>query len=739
MGGFMAKVALHVVTCIIWIGMASYAWAGDAGVPLPGSESETSSPDTNKPAKDKAPSSAADASGGAATAKTSASETGNIPEGAAQLPEIVVQERSDSMIGIADSSTQGTIGAQELEDRPISRPGEVLEAMPGVIVTQHSGDGKANQYFMRGFNLDHGTDLATDVNGVPINLPSNAHGEGYMDLNFLIPELIERIDYQKGPYFANVGNFGSAGSEDVEYFKTLPSGFATIEYGSGNYERALLADLVKVGPGNVLFALEASKSDGPWVVPENYTKYNGLFSYSSGDKNEGGSVTAMAYHATWDATNQTPQRAIDEGIIAQFGSLNPTDGGNTDRYTLEGEYHRADKDSASKIMAYSYYYNMNLWNDFTFFLDDPVHGDQFDQADSRWVQGVKGAQTWFGRLWNFPVENTVGFDLRNDIIHDGLYHTEDREVIGTTRVDDVLETGLGMYVENKAEWLPWFRTVAGFREDVYRMQDSSDLDANSGTVYATAQEPKLCLIFGPWAQTEFYINGGYGFHTNDARGANTTVDPNTGLPVNKADRLPQSQGAEIGVRTLAVPHLQSTLTFFMLDLDSELVFNGDSGTDEATGPSRRIGVEWGNYYTPTKWLTIDADYANSQAHYRDNPAGGDNVPEAASTIISSAITLHDIYDFSTSLRLRYFGPRALTQNDSVESASTTLLYYSLGYKINQTWSIRGDIFNLLNTTAPDISYYYTSRLPGEPAEGVNDYMVHYAEPFTVRLGLTMHF
>ncbi len=714
----MTRAAFFICTCMIWTVFAICARASE----LPTA----------------AQSPAGDASGGASA---SSPEAGAIPKGATRLPEIVVEERSDSMVGVADTSTQGTIGAKELQERPISRPGEVLEAMPGVIVTQHSGDGKANQYFMRGFNLDHGTDMAGSVNGVPINLPSNAHGEGYLDLNFLIPELIQRIDYQKGPYFANVGNFGSAGSEDIEYFKKLPDGIAKVEVGSWNYQRALLADSVSLGKGNLLFALETMHEDGPWTTPENFMKYNGVLSYSQGDKSQGASVTAMGYSGTWNATNQVPERAVAEGLISRFGNLDPSDGGLTQRYTLEGEWHQADKDSATKIMAYTYYYNMGLWNDFTFFLNDPVHGDQFKQADTRDVQGVKASRTWYGQFGGSPMENTLGLELRNDVIHDGLYHTEDRNVIGVARVDNVVETSLSPYFENKMQWCSWFRTIAGFREDGYMMHNKSDLAANSGTVYAAVPEPKLSLIFGPWADTEIYLNGGLGFHTNDARAANSTVDVSTGLSQPKATPLPQSQGIEVGVRTTAVPNLQSTLTLWALDLDSELVFDGDSGTTSITGASRRLGVEWGNYWTPTKWLTIDADFSDSSARYRGSqlPGAGDHVPEAANMIISSGVMLHDLYGFSTSLRFRYFGPRWLTQDDTARSSSTTLLYYNLTYKINPTWSLTGDIFNLLNAKAPDISYYYTSRLPGEPAQGVNDVTYHAAEPRTFRVGVTAHF
>ena len=680
-------------------------------------------------------------------AQASPSDTGESRKGTTQLPEIVVEERSDSMLGIAESSTQGTIGAQQLEERPILRPGEVLEAMPGVIVTQHSGDGKANQYFLRGFNLDHGTDLATFVNGVPINLPSNAHGEGYTDLTFLIPELIQKIDYQKGPYFANVGDFGSAGSENIQYVQTLPAGIAKSEVGSFNYERGLVADSTKVGQGNLLAAMEVVHTDGPWVVPEGYLKFNGLLTYSQGDASRGFSASALAYHGTWGATNQVPELAVAEGLISRFGSMNPTDGGFTDRYTLEGEWHQADEHSATKVVAYAYYYNMGLWNDFTYFLVDPVHGDQFEQRDTRWVQGVRASRTYFTQWFNVPVENTFGFDARNDVIHDGLFHTEDRMVLSTTRIDDVVETDAAPYFENKIQWLPKFRTVIGFREDFINFANKNDFTyftngpnpADSGDQFKFTPEPKLSLIFGPWAKTEFYLNGGMGFHTDDARGVNTTQDPTTGQPVQRALPIAQTVGGEVGVRTLAVPNLQSTLTAWVLRLQSELIFDGDTGTTvPSPDPDLRKGVEWANYYTPTKWLTIDGDFAVSSAHFLGHPVGGDYVPEAANIVISTGVTIHDVKGWSTSLRLRYFGPRYLTQDGTERSRSTALLYYNLSYKFNKTWSIEGDIFNLLNAKADDIDYYYQYRLTptGSP---VNGDVFHPVEPFTLRVALTMRF
>jgi hypothetical protein len=700
--------------------------------------------------------------------------------GIRKLPEVVVEERSDSMIGIADTSTEGTIGALELSERPISRPGEVLEAMPGTIVTQHSGDGKANQYFLRGFNLDHGTDMAGFFNGIPVNLPSNAHGEGYTDLNFLIPELIQKIDYGKGPYYADVGDFGSAGWENIQYFHILPENIAKVEFGSWNYERTLFAGSTKVGQDNLLGAMELVHTDGPWDVAENLVKFNVYGSYSHGDASQGWSASALGYHGTWKATNQIPDLAVQEGLIGRFGSLSPTDGGLTDRYLLSGEFHQADDHSATKVMAYAYYYKMGLWNNFDFYLDElpdipgtnesysAQYGDQFEQRETRWVQGLRATQTYFGQFRGMQTETTFGLDFRNDIIHDILDRTYDRHVFLVVRDDNIVETDLAPYIENKMQWLPWFRTVGGFRFDLMNMNNTNNYTyatggpqpADTGNLFRAIPEPKFSLIFGPWAKTEFYLNGGMSYHTDDARGATTHLDPLTGTttnyfgnPVSPVLAVAHSYGGEVGVRSSAIPNVQSSLTFWALRLQSEEVFDGDQGTDVPSPyPDIRAGVEFANYWTPTKWLTIDADLADSEAHFINQPryaalvlqqsgSTGAYVPEAAGLIVSSGIWVHDLYNWSTGLRWRYFGPRYLTQDGSVKSPTTSLLYYNLGYKFNEHWSVEGDIFNLLNVRADDITYNYTFQLTPTSAGGspVTGNVFHAAEPRTFRIALTYKF
>ncbi|OQZ02954.1 MAG: hypothetical protein B6D34_08850 [Candidatus Brocadia sp. UTAMX1] len=681
-------------------------------------------------------------------------------ESATLLPEVLVYGRADSLIGIADAASQGTVGKDELELRTLSRPGEVLETVPGVIVTQHSGAGKANQFFLRGFNLDHGTDFATSINGVPVNLPTHAHGQGYTDLNILIPELVERVDFRKGPYYADLGDFSSAGAANIKYVDSLPYSIAQVEGGSFGYERGLYASSRLIGSGNLLYAVELFHNDGPWSTPDDYKKINGVLSYSRGDAEHGYSVTTTAYAGHWTATDQVAKRALSEiPGFDRFDTLNSSDGGNSQRYNLSAEWHRADADSSTKVLAYGFYYDLDLFSDFTYFLNSP-QGDQFEQLDRRAVGGLKASQTWYSQLFSRDMENTVGLQIRSDSITNGLFQTIRRHrtdkvdyngetISKTTRSDDVWEASFSPYVENKVQWADKFRTVLGLRMDYYYFDVDSNLSSNSGTRDDAIVSPKGSLIFGPWAKTEYYLSGGLGFHSNDARGVTQKVDPMTGDPVKPADPLVRTKGAEIGVRTTAIEGLQSTLALWLLDVDSELVFAGDAGSTEASAPSRRYGVEWTNYYTPTKWLALDADFSFSHAEFRktvgDDGSQGTHIPGAIDSVMAIGIAYRQPGErgFFSDLRLRLFGPRPLIEDNSVRSATTTLLSAKAGYNFNKNWTLSVEGFNLLDNKNHDIDYYYPSRLKNEVAGpdegGYNDIHFKSVEPIAVRAALTFRF
>jgi outer membrane receptor protein involved in Fe transport len=656
-----------------------------------------------------------------------------------RLREIVVTERADSLVGVAQSGSEGVVGARQLRLRPLLRPGELLETVPGVIITQHSGAGKANQFFLRGFNLDHGTDFATSLDGVPVNLPTHAHGQGYTDLNFLIPELVQTLEFRKGPYFADTGDFSSTGAANFRYARSLPQGIAHIEGGEFNYWRGLFAASPRLGNGTLLYAVELLHNDGPWSRDENFRKTNAVLRYTHGDDERGWAATAMAYRGEWDATDQIPKRAVDSGMIGRFDSLDTTNGGDSQRYALSWEAWRRGEQSRTRLLLYGFYYDLDLFSNFTYFLDDPVNGDQFEQSDKRWVFGAQASHEWDGKFAERDMENAVGVQVRSDIINNGLFHTAARQRLATTRKDYADQTSVGAFWQNRIAWSEKFRTVAGARGDLFHFNVNSNNAANTGARTDAIASPKLSLIFGPWAQTEFYINAGLGFHSNDARGVNTTIDPASGLPVDKADPLVRTMGAEIGARSLLIPNLQSTVALWWLDIDSELVFVGDAGATAASRPSRRYGVEWANYYTPTKWLTIDADLSLSHSRFRDFDPAGDRIPGSIECVLAAGVSVHNLGGLFGSARVRYFGARPLIEDDSARSSSTTLVNLRVGYEFNKHIQIALEVFNVFDAKSSDIDYFYTSRLPGEPAAGVDDVHFHPAEPRMVRAAVTVRF
>jgi hypothetical protein len=685
------------------------------------------------------------------------------------LPNVIVTGRQDSLLGIADSATQGTTGAAQLADRPILRSGEILESVPGVIITQHAGGGKANQYFLRGFNLDHGTDFAIFLDDMPLNLPSHAHGEGYSDMNTVIPELVENIDYEKGPYYADVGNYSSAGSAHLNFYQVLPQDFVTLEGGMYGFERAVIGISKTNSWGNLLFGGEAYRDDGPWVNPDDYRKFNGMVTYSHGNEANGFSVTARAYDGIWNSSDQI---AASFGVTNLFGAIDPTDGGKSQRYSVQAEWHQQTGNSETKITLYGFYYYLDLYSDFTYYLTDPIHGDQFEQQDQRWVAGTDAHHSLFTEWLGRDVENTFGLQARNDWIDNGLYQTEDRVRVdkldaatGTilpaaTDVNDLTDTQIGLYWENKMQWADKFRSVAAIRGDLDYFDVTSFTDpTNSGTASSLLPSPKLNLIFGPWDKTEIYVQGGYDFHSNDGRGATQTQEPVSadfpyGGATSKIPALIQTHGGEIGVRTLIVPKLQSTVSLWYLHSNSELEQDGDTGgTVASQQASDRYGVEWANFYSLTKQVSFDFDAADSIARFNSLDAadaapispgstvlgpGGNHVPEAVGLVVSSGLTLHDWHGFSSSLRLRYFGPRDLTSDGDYKSSQTLLLNAEAGYQINKTWRVSVEFLNLLDRHDHDIDYAYVSQVTPTSAPRFQD-VFHPVEPFQVRVGLTARF
>jgi outer membrane receptor protein involved in Fe transport len=675
-------------------------------------------------------------------------------------------------------ASQITIAGEELNARPVTRPGEILEAVPGLIVTQHSGDGKANQYFLRGFNLDHGTDLAISLDGMPVNMRTHAHGQGYADLNFLIPELISSIDIRKGPYFADEGDFSSVGSVHINLLDSIKT-MASMTVGSFGYRRGLGVTSTKLGEGTLLVAGEVNAYNGPWDNPDNLRKLNGVMRYSQGTSENGFSLTGMAYVNRWNSTDQIPSRAVASGEIGLYGALDPSDGGNSNRFSLSGRWAQTDEGGSSIANFYVVKSSLNLWNNFTYFLTDPFNGDQFHQHDDRTLGGINASHTFRSQFVGLPMETEVGVQSRYDDIRLDLNNAVQRQFLSPTRSDAVQEGSVGIFAENTLHWTDWLRTIVGWRGDFY---DTSVLSyftpANSGTANAFIGSPKLGLVLGPFAKTEFFVNAGEGFHSNDARGVTITQSPLDGSPLQASPFLVKTRGAEIGLRSKLIPGLNSAVSVFLLDSASEILFVGDAGDTEASRPSRRYGIEWTNDYRPLSWLGLEGDIAVTHARFRgDDPnqaalyaslagfpaaqignAPGNYIPGAPSMIASAGITLGEKTGWFSGLRYRYFGPRPLTEDGAFVSPATGLLNGRLGYRFENGWRVQLDGFNLLNSKSDQITYAYGSLIksdslfamcfpavgaPTAPAAvcqtGVMDRVLHPVEPLAIRLTVVGQF
>ena len=652
------------------------------------------------------------------------------------MERVLVVGAPERVLGGADAATAGERTRGQLDARVAYRPGELLEAVPGLVVSQHSGEGKANQFYLRGFNLDHGTDLRTTVDGMLVNQRSHAHGQGWTDLSFVIPELASGLRYRKGPYDASEGDFASAGAVEITYADRLERGIASIGAGGNGFRRAVLADSVAAGRGHLLYAIEGLHNDGPFVHPDRFRKFNGVLRYSEGDRRNGWSITAMGYDGRWNATDQIPRRAVEDGTLDRFDTVDPSSGGSASRYSLSADWRRAGHGSASRVGAYMIDSKLDLFSNFTYWMDDPENGDQFAQPDRRVTTALNASHSMFGSLLGRDSETTVGIQFQNDNIRNALLRTRERATLGVVRSDHVVESSVGLYLQNTTAWSPVFRSVLGARIDHYRFDVDSDNPMNSGSASDTIANPKLGLVFGPFGRTEYYLNAGGGFHSNDARGTTISVDPASGEPATRVTPLARSKGVEIGMRTEPLPGLQSSLAIFMLDLDSELLFIGDAGATEASRPSRRVGFELTNYYRPNRWLTLDADLAFASARFRDDAPEGRRIPGAIEGVASIAASVDGIGPWSGALQLRWFGPRALVEDDSVRSKATTTLNGRVGYRLNQRISLALEGFNLLDSRHSAIDYYYASRLRGEVAP-VDDVHFHPIERRSFRLTLQM--
>ena len=678
---------------------------------------------------------AAPATGQETDASPRETEADSVPK--VLLAPIVVEGRRDDLAGTATTASQGFVGYRDLLPRPLSREGELLETVPGMIMTQHSGDGKSNQMFVRGFNLDHGTDFSTRLEGMPVNMPTHAHGQGYTDINFLVPELVDHVDYRLGTYYPEIGDFSAAGGAEFSLRRSLDRPIAALGVGENGLFRAVAAGSGEIGRGQLIAGGEVRSYDGPWDTPQDLSKLSGMLRYSLQTGASEFSLLGLAYHNDWDSSDQIPLRAVESGELDPFAQVDSTLGGSSARYSLSGSWIRAGSRSSQRLDLYGIYYDLDLYSNFTYFLDDPVFGDQINQVDGRTVLGLDFLHAMPIDAMGAGHELSLGLQSRLDLIDVALHRTEARARVSTVRDDEVTEWGSGAWAALESRWNSWFRTQLGLRGDFYLFDVTSDDPRNSGDASGALASPKLSLMFGPWDGTEVYASAGFGFHSNDARGTTQSIDPSTGEPVESVDPLVRSRGAELGLRTSLLTGWISTVALWTVELDSELLFVGDAGTTEPSGASRRLGLTWTNYWRLSDRLTMDFDLSLTRARLLDVPDAVDRVPGALENVVAAGITWDSPQGGPlATVRVRHFGAYPLTEDNSQQASPTTLANLAIGWRFGGSGlGITLDVLNVFDAADRDIQYWYASRGPAEPAGGIEDLHFKPIEPRQVRLQL----
>lgn len=656
------------------------------------------------------------------------------------LETVDVYGRSQSLIGDSVSASQGVVNKKDMQLRPIMRTGDILEFVPGMVVTQHSGTGKANQYFLRGFNLDHGTDFSTHFDGMPINMRTHGHGQGYTDLNFIIPEVVGQLNYKKGGYYADVGDFSGAGAAKFSSLKHVDNNLLELSLGENDYFRFLSLASINLGVGQLLAAFEYNEYAGPWVdIKEDLSKKNVFLKYQQ----DTFSLSLMAYDNGWNSADQIPGRAVKQGVIDQFGSIDKSVGGESSRYSVNAQW----DDEIWKANAYWLRYEMDLWSNFTYFLDDPINGDQFNQYDKRDIVGANGTYHWSSNYLNKEFKNTLGVNIRYDLIDDvALHKTNKRQRIGTVRSDSVDQLSVGIFAETKIALGAQLDAVFGARYDYYDFTVDSniqknyfdyDLSANSGDRSDGLFSTKGSLIYRFLDEWETYVSIGQGFHSNDARGTTIKIDPLSGDVAKRVDPLVRSLSYEWGLRGFYTERLNTSLALWFLELDSELLFVGDAGNTEESGATERYGLEFTAYYHLNDQWMLDMEYAWTEASFKNKQAHGKNIPGAVGQVIQAGITAQLSGAWQASLRYRYYDKRPLNESGSVKSDDAQMLNAKLSYQ-QKTWYVDLSLLNVLDSDDHDVSYLYESQLPSE-ADAVEDIHYHVFEPRSVRVAIGYKF
>lgn len=617
---------------------------------------------------------------------------------------------------------------REFNLRPIGSVQDILRVTPGLVLVQHSGGGKANQYFLRGFDIDHGTDLALSIDGIPINMVSHGHGQGYADTNFIIPEVVERVEVSKGPYFANQGDFATAGAVNMvsrDSFEHSSVGFGlsgSPGRGALGYRGLLIASPKFANGVKATFAAELGRQNGPFDNPEGWNKYK-LFNKLTLPVNDASSITIgqMSYGGAWHGSGQIPARSVERGDISRFGSIAPDEGGYTSRHQAYVQYKlRPSENAEVKALAYVGVYKFNMFSNFTLALRDPDNGDEIEQVDRRTFYGAKLSYRVVHEIEGVRFDTTIGGDGRSDDIQNQLRNTLHRRELSRVADNDINSTFLGAYANEEVTLLKWLRLVGGGRADMVafavddkRVQPPGGRPTG-GVDSAHQFSPKGSVIVSPLqsepAQLDVYVNYGHGFHSNDVRGAfaNPKVTP-----------LTRAIGEEVGARTRLFNRWDLAIALWQLDLDNETVWIGDEGTNEAGGATTRRGLELETRYEITKWLAADADITFTRSRFKANAGNGSGLALAPKQTWSGGLSArHALGPGVARAGFRFYGvgDRPASDDGALVAPGFTMFDVHAGYKLRR-FDLALDVENLFNSATRAAQFATTGRLRSEPAVG----------------------
>ncbi len=636
--------------------------------------------------------------------------------------QIVVFGRGELKIGTAQSASEGTISGSDLLVRPLLRTAELLEAVPGMVAAQHSGSGKANQYFLRGFNLDHGSDFTTYIDGVQMNFRTHGHGQGYLDLNGLIPEIIIREDFRKGPYRADGGDFALAGAAYMSTIKQFDRPWVSAEAGSYGHRRLAIGGTIGSPDDGALTAVaEFRVYDGPWQQGERLRHYAGFLKYARQTGIGDLELTLHGYRGSWQPTEQIPERIVGSASCPDvFCSPDPTAIGETTRLIANAGL----SGDGWRVNAYAQYYNWNMYSNPEYY-DAAGNSAQIRQIDKRRVYGLTAERQF--KLGE-TLELRLGTENRLDDIDEvGVLHTDARTLVASQGLYAVDEASIALY--GSASWRPIesLRLTGGLRGDWYhyavRAHDPEAAMLGEGSGSAAIFSPRIQAAYRIGEHFEFYASWGRGFHSNDVRGA-VTVTP---VPV-----LVPGTGKELGGR-VQFGSFSFTATYWWLGLGSELKFIGDSNAVEPTSASNRHGYELVAFWRPLPWLAIDANFTASHARY----ANGDYIPNAFENAASAGISAVD-GPWEASVRLRHLGPYPLIEDNSQRNKGSTVFNARAARRLGAV-QVYGEVLNVFNSRDKDIAYWYQSFVPSFDSVPVEGRLSRVVEPRTLRIGMKINF